>query len=76
MIYGPALALTKLEEYENNSISLKNTLFYAIKGDLLKKLTRLSESKIAHHHSLELVGNDIEKKHHKKKIQQLSEDGN
>jgi RNA polymerase sigma-70 factor (ECF subfamily) len=76
MIYGPALAFEKLEQYEKISTSLKNTLFYAVKGDLLKKLNRYSESKIAYRQAVELVGNDIEKRHLERKLQQIAANTN
>jgi RNA polymerase sigma-70 factor (ECF subfamily) len=71
MVNGPALAFEKLVTYEIDSTSLKNTLFYAIKGDLLKKLKQSSDAKIAYQNALDLAENDIEKKHLLKKLSSI-----
>ena len=74
MVYGVDRALLELKEYDKNPSAIKNMLFYAIKGDLLKKADQFPGAANALEKAIELSENELEKKHLQKKLSALYQD--
>lgn len=72
MINGADKAIKELQDFEQSPYFINNSLFNAIKAQLMLEMGKLSSSKKALKMAIELTQNELERKHFRKKLDALN----
>ncbi len=71
-VFGSKKAMIELKKYEEGSHFIENSLYYAIKAELLIDLPETDACILALEKAIKLTKNELEKNHFKKKLERLS----
>ncbi len=71
-VYGANKAMNELKNYEKSAHLVENSLYYAIKAELLMDMGEVEASISALERAIKLTKNELEKNHFKKKVERLS----
>lgn len=71
MVHGPNQAYAELLNYEHNPSSIRDILFYAVKGELAAKSGKIDLARQSYQQAINLGENKMEIRHLQKKMQNL-----